>query len=222
MSSETPAGAAPTPLADVGDTGVGPAVPPPGEPPAKKGGGWKPLGELVATIVVAIAIAWIVQAYVVKPYRIPSASMEQTLKPGDRVLVARFIYDFTDPSRGDILVFHPPGVGDQPISGAKTEASVNYIKRLIGLPGETVEGRQGKVWICRAPRVGCRALVEPYVNGPTRDFGPITVPQGQYFMMGDNRDDSEDSREWGTLPQRNVLGEAFSTYWPPLRIGLLF
>jgi signal peptidase I len=166
---------------------------------------------------------YVVDGWVVKPYRIPSASMEPTLEEGDRVLVARFIYHLHDPERGDVIVFHPPGVGSAVERGASTEASVYFIKRVIGLPGETVEARHGHVEVCRARAVGCRTLHEPYLMPPgiVGDFGPVIVPQGQYFVMGDNRDDSDDSRDWGTLPRRNIIGEAFVIYWPLRRIGTL-
>ena len=177
----------------------------------------------LADALAALGLWWVANGWIVKPYRIPSASMEPTLRDGDRVLVARFIYHFHDPRRGDVIVFHPPGVGDQAIRGAKTEASVYFIKRIVGLPGETVEGRRHHVLICTAPNVGCHVLNEPYLTQPAvaAPFGPVTVPQGQYFMMGDNRSVSDDSRMWGTLPRSYIIGEAFATYWPPDRLRTL-
>jgi signal peptidase I len=199
--------------------GTGPPVPP---PPSKRRQ-INPVVELGLILLAALGLWWVANGWIVKPYRIPSASMEPTLRSGDRVLVARFIYRFHDPRRGDVIVFHPPGTGDQPIRGARTEASVYFIKRIVGLPGETVEGRGGRVEICSAPDVGCHALTEPYLaqQGKMNDFGPVRVPQGQYFMMGDNRAVSDDSRFWGTLPRQNIIGEAFATYWPPDRLRTL-
>ena len=164
-----------------------------------------------------------IDGWVVKPYRIPSASMVPTLKEGDRVLVSRFVYRLHDPRRGDVIVFHPPGTGDQPVRGATTPASVYFIKRVIGLPGETVAGRDGQVEVCDAPNVGCRFLHEPYLaeQRVVGDFGPITVPKDQYFVMGDNRADSDDSRDWGTVPRAYIIGEAFATYWPLDRLRTL-
>jgi signal peptidase I len=181
-----------------------------------------PLVELVLVLALAFGLAYLVQGWVVKPYRIPSASMEPTLEIGDMVLVNRFIYHLHPPRRGDIIVFHPPGHGDTPVRGATTEASVNYIKRIIGLPGETVQIRHGTVLICRAPHVGCHALHENYVaSHHYGNYPPYTVPAGDYFVLGDNRGNSDDSRVWGPLPRRNIIGEAFLIYWPLNRITTL-
>ena len=180
--------------------------------------------EYAVILVVALAVAFLLQAFVVKPYRIPSPSMVPTLDPGDRVLVARFLYHFTPPARGDIVVFKYP-----------LDPRVVFIKRVIGLPGDTLSLRNGHVY------VDGRQLSEPYVakvNGrpaPTQPAPPIAgstiaepwslnqpyrVPRGTYFMMGDNRLDSDDSRVWGTVPARDLIGKAFFIYWPVSRIGL--
>jgi signal peptidase I len=179
------------------------------------------LVELVAVVAVALGLTWLVQAYVVKSYRIPTGSMRTTVDEGDRVLAARFLGWFADPERGDVLVFHPPGVGDVPQRNARTQADVTFIKRVVGLPGETVQALDDRVLICSAPRVACHVLHEPYASGVTSDFGPITVPSGSYLVLGDNRQSSEDSRVWGTLPERNIIGTAFVRYWPPRRFGIL-
>jgi len=94
--------------------------------------------ELVVIILLALGLTWVVQQYIVKSYRVPSGSMRPTIDEGDRVLAARFLTWFSDPDRGDVIVFHPPGVGDVPQRGARTKASVTFIKRVVGLPGETV------------------------------------------------------------------------------------
>lgn len=182
-----------------------------------------PVLELLLILVAALGLWYVTNGWIVKPYRIPSASMEPTLRAGDRVLVARFMYRLQDPERGDIIVFHPPGVGNQPIRDAQTKADVYFIKRIIGLPGETVVGRNGAVEICKAPNRGCRTLDEPYLarNTGMTDFAPVTIPEDQYFMMGDNRAVSDDSRDWGTLPRGNIIGEAFATYWPLDRLRTL-
>jgi signal peptidase I len=177
--------------------------------------------ELVLVVAVALGLTWLVQQYIAKSYRIPTGSMRTTVDEGDRVLVARFLGWFADPERGDVLVFHPPGVGEVAQRGAGTQAHVTFIKRVVGLPGETVQGLGDHVLICKAPGVGCRVLKEPYVSGITGDFGPVTLPHGTYFMMGDNRQSSEDSRVWGPLAQRNIIGTAFVRYWPPRRFGML-
>lgn len=177
--------------------------------------------ELLGVVIVALGVTWLVQAYVVKSYRIPTGSMRTTVDEGDRVLAARFLGWFADPERGDVIVFHPPGIGDVAQRNAPTQARVTFIKRVVGLPGETVQGLNDRVLICSAPRVDCHVLREPYASGVTSDFGPITVPHDAYLVLGDNRQSSEDSRIWGTLPKRNIIGTAFVRYWPLSRFGIL-
>jgi signal peptidase I len=177
-----------------------------------------PIVDLLLTLVVAVLIAYGVQRFVVKPYRIPSQSMESTLHVGDRVLAVRFLYRFESPHRGEIVIFHPNGEGDQALDIPHV-ASVTFIKRLIGMPGDWVRGRQGHVQICKGPEgQGCRTLIEPYVSSPQADFAAVHVPAGHYFMMGDNRANSDDSRDWGTIAKSQMIGEAFAIYWPPDRI----
>ena len=185
--------------------------------------------ELVVVVALAFSAAYLVQWFVVKPYRIPSESMENTLMVGDRVLVARFWYRFSDVERGQIIVFHPPGRGDEVIDKAPTAAKdLNFIKRVVGLPGEWVGGFRRQVWICptrppdgRTPTAACTALNEPYTSSVQRRFSFQQVPPGRYFVMGDNRDNSDDSRVIGTIPRSWILGRAFVTYWPLTRIGSL-
>jgi signal peptidase I len=183
--------------------------------------------DWAVTIVGAVAIVLLVKAFVVNPYRIPSSSMEPTLhcaRPAsgcearfsDRVLANRFIYHLRDPRRGEIVVFDTPDA-----ARIKCGAGGTFVKRLIGLPGETVEVRlrrgEGYVFI------NGRQLGEPYIEPdrrPTESFGPVKVPANHYFMMGDNRSQSCDSREWGTVPRGNLIGEVFMTYWPPNRISV--
>jgi signal peptidase I len=183
--------------------------------------------DWVVTIAGAIAIVLAIKAWVVNPYRIPSSSMEPTLhcaqpahgceaRFSDRVLANRFIYHFRDPARGDIVVFETP-----PAARARCGAGGTFVKRLIGLPGERVELRleQGQSYVY----VDGRKLQEPYIGPKRRDSrGPETfqVPQGHYFMMGDNRSQSCDSREWGSVPRKNLIGKVFATYWPPNRISI--
>jgi signal peptidase I len=177
--------------------------------------------ELVVIVALALGLTWLVQQYTVKSYRVPTGSMRPTIDEGDRVLAARFLSWFADPERGDVIVFHPPGVGDVPQRDARTQASVTFVKRVVGLPGETLQAVGGQVLVCRAPGLACRTLREPYARSYTDDFGPVTVPRDAYFVLGDNRVSSEDSRIWGTLPMRNVIGTAFVRYWPPRRFGIL-
>jgi signal peptidase I len=202
---------------------VAPAPPSVRVPPRSRVSLRNPFIEILLVVMVALGATWAVQAYVVKPYRIPSLSMLPTLASGDRILALRLVYDFRDPHRGEVVVFHPPGRGDQPIRDARGEAHVTFVKRIIGLPGETVKIRYGKVVICAAPGKDCRQLGEPYLSGPPdlRSFGPYTVPSGEYFVLGDNRTDSDDSRIWGFLPRGNIVGKAVAIYWPLDRAGSL-
>jgi signal peptidase I len=179
--------------------------------------------DWVITIGGAILIVLVLKAWVVNPYRIPSSSMEPTLhcaRPAlgcearfsDRVLANRFIYHFRDPKRGEIIVFKTPG----PAPVCDTEqAGETFVKRLIGLPGETVTENDGYVSIDGRP------LKEPYIQPQRRDHqsGTWHVPRGSYFFMGDNRNQSCDSRTWGSVPRKNLIGEVFFVYWPPNRIG---
>jgi len=172
--------------------------------------------EYIVLAVVAVAVALLIQAFLVKPYRIPSASMEDTLLIGDRVLVDRITWRFSQPARGDIVVFHPPF--DGPV----------LIKRIIGLPGDEISLSGGFV------SINGRRLAEPYVRRidghqePSEPFSnglpwalqePFKVPAGSYFVMGDNRTDSGDSREFGPIKRAQFVGRAFARYWPPGRIG---
>jgi signal peptidase I len=185
--------------------------------------GWRLTIDWIVTIVGAIAIVLAIKAWVVNPYRIPSSSMEPTLhcaRPGsgcearfsDRVLANRFIYHFRRPHRGDIIVFKTP-----PQAVQRCGAGGTFVKRLIGLPGETWEERNGFVYI------DGKKLIEPYIKPDRRDIATSyparKIPPGNYFMMGDNRTQSCDSREWGPVPRKNLIGEVFAVYWPPNRIG---
>jgi signal peptidase I len=193
--------------------------PPPSPPSAFSRFRKNPIVDLLLTLVVAVVIAYAVQATIVKPYRIPSGSMERTFHIGDRVLAVRFLYHLEDPKRGDILIFHPNGIGDQALAGDHV-ASTTFTKRLIGLPGDWVRGVQGHVQICTGPSgKGCKTLNEPYVSSTQGDFAPVHVPDGHYFMMGDNREFSDDSRDWGTIARSQIIGRAFMTYWPPDRLS---
>jgi signal peptidase I len=177
--------------------------------------------DWIVTIAGAILIVLALKQWVVNPYRIPSSSMEPTLHcakpaPGcegsfsDRVLANRFLYDFEDPKRKQIIVFNTP-----PLAKVRCGAGGTFVKRLIGLPGETVSERDGYVFI------NGKELNEPYVQPARRDHESNTwhVPKGSYFFMGDNRNQSCDSRVWGAVPRKNLIGEVFFVYWPPNRIG---
>jgi signal peptidase I len=193
--------------------------------------GWRVAIDWVVTIVGAVAIVLAIKAWVVNPYRIPSSSMEPTLhcarpaagceaSTSDRVLANRFIYHFRDPKRGEIVVFKTPSLAKQECGSEGT-----FVKRLIGLPGEVWEERSGFVYI------NGKKLDESYIQPDRRDSqtlgladlpprGKYTrIPPDYYLMMGDNRNSSCDSRRWGLVPRKNLIGKVFATYWPPGRIS---
>jgi signal peptidase I len=183
---------------------------------------WRIAIDWLVTIAGAVAIVLAIKAWVVNPYRIPSSSMEPTLhcaRPGagceaslsDRVLANRFIYHFRSPHRKEIIVFNTPRKRTE----AACNASGTFVKRLIGLPGETVSERDGYLYI------NGKRLNEPYVRPGRRDHesGTWHVPKGHYFFMGDNRRQSCDSRRWGSVARSALIGEVFFTYWPPNRIS---
>jgi signal peptidase I len=188
--------------------------------------------ELALIIAVALGLALGIQAFLVKPYRIPSVSMEPTLTVGQRVLVNRIGNRFGDPKIGDIEVFHPPVGADQQQCGNHTtgdstpfpcnqpnpqQDSVNYIKRIVAGPGDKLAiDDQGRVIL--NGKLQKEPFIRPCAGGCAKPKA-ITVPAGHWFMMGDNRGESDDSRYWGPVPRSWIIGSAFATYWPPKRIG---
>ena len=201
---------------------------------AKKSGksGHNSLVELVIIVVVALGLALGIQAFLVKPFRIPSESMVPTLEVGQRVLVDRVSFRFSNPDRGDIVVFKPPhgadlnscGVrhpSDQPCPKETPERSdTNFIKRVVGLPGDHLKVLEGSVYINGKRQKESFARLDPEC-GTCNLPREITIPKDHSYMMGDNRGQSADSREWGPVPKKWMIGRAFMTYWPPGRIGLL-
>lgn len=200
------------------------------EKPKKSGA--SSLIELVVIVAVALGLALGIQAFLVKPYRIPSPSMEPTLDVGQRVLVNRIGNDFGDPEIGEIMVFHPPAgaetntCGGTPRRGqpcplpTKDKSDQNFIKRVVAGPGDRIAIRAGHVVL--NGKLQKESFIRPCAAGAECDFPtPIVVPKGHWFMMGDNRGESDDSRFWGPVPRDWFIGGAFATYWPPDRIGLL-
>lgn len=165
--------------------------------------------EWVVVLVGAVVVALVLRTFLFQAFWIPSESMEATLLKQDRVLVNKLSYELHDVHRGDVVVFRRPDEDQSEIR--------DLIKRVIGLPGETVEGREGSIYINGA------RLIEPYLDpaDEIRDFGPVEVPDGEYFMMGDNRDESYDSRFFGTVAEDRIVGRAFVLFWPFDRIGTL-
>jgi signal peptidase I len=175
------------------------------------------------TALIAIAMAIVVQSFVVKPYVIPSRSMADTLVPGQRVLVDRMVYRLRSVHRGDIIVFRCAQLADQVL-----------IKRVVGLPGDLLALDGGHLYVNGVQTGDAfvdkhNGLSEPTDPASPYDTGqpdapwslarPYRVPVGRYFVMGDNRTDSNDSRYWGTVPRSAIIGQAFFTYWPLGRIG---
>jgi len=190
--------------------------------------------ELVVIVVVALGLALAIQAFIVKPYRIPSSSMEPTLTIGQRVLVNRVGTHFSNPHVGEVVVFHPPKGADQNISSCRVavppgtlcdlpitkNSSTNFIKRVVAGPGDSIAIQNGHV--IRNGKPESDGYIAPCGGAATCTFPkPITIPPGYYFMMGDNRGQSFDSRYWGPIPLKWIVGGAFATYWPPKRIGFL-
>ena len=164
------------------------------------------LWEMVDSIAIALILAFLIRTFIIQPFYIPSGSMYPNLQPNDKVLVNKFIYYFAEPKRGEIMVFHYP-----------LDTKKDYIKRIVGLENGTVEVKDSQVYI------NGKVLNEPYLPQGLEygNFGPFKVPAGNYFMMGDNRPDSQDSRYWGSLDKKLIIGKATIVFWPPKRVMLL-
>jgi signal peptidase I len=181
--------------------------------------------EYVAVVAAAVLVALAVQAWLIKPYRIPSGSMLDTLRPGDRVLVNRVVYRLRDPHRGDVIVFRYP-----------EDPHLVFIKRVVGVPGDLLKVQNGRLYVNgrRAaepyvhhtggrldPTVAQAAIAGSSLHHPWSLSEPYRIPAGQFFVMGDNRTDSDDSRDWGTVPRSAIVGEGLATYWPLSRLRTL-
>lgn len=168
--------------------------------------------EYAKIIVIAVVLALLVRTYVAEARYIPSESMLPTLKIGDHLIIDKISFEIKGPKdiqRGDIVVFEPP-------AAAQSNDDIPFIKRVIGLPGETVSVKKGTVYINGEP------LNEPYIlEKPVVDFKPYTIPANAIFVMGDNRNHSNDSRYWGPLPVQNIIGKAQFRYFPFNEIGTL-
>ena len=158
----------------------------------------KELKSWVIIIILAFATAFVVRTYIVQPYRIEMTSMVSTLYPNDLVMVDKISYKLHAPRRGDVVILIPP-----------TDSKSKYIKRVIGLPGETIAIRNDKVYINGKP------LNEPYIHSPMmQNYPEKKIPEGYVFVMGDNRSVSLDSRYFGPVPIKSIVGKAFCVYWP--------
>ena len=211
--------------------------------------------EFAVTLCMAVILALGIQAWLIKPYKIPSASMEPTLEIGERILVNRLAYRFGDPSVGDVIVFNPPAGAKTPFSATCGEPhstemvcamptperydKETFVKRIVAGPGDRIRVIHGQAVVngevdpaandsaVKEPSpLGCGMPVPPSKwedvpsDGSCNFTKPVTVPQGYYFMMGDNRNGSNDSRFWGPVPREWIIGKVFATYWPPDKIGL--
>jgi len=215
------------------------AAPPPrqqeedgGETTAGKGGRqgfWRGLLETLVILVIAAFVALLLQSFFFKAFMIPSSSMSQTLQIGDRVMVERVSYYFRKPHRGDIIVFRYPPKEPAAMNTRNLfywpfeqigetlhlthRGTTPYVKRVVATEGETVELRKGKLY------VNGKKINEKYIVDDGSDFGPVQVPKGMLFAMGDNRPNSRDSRFWGFVPIRSVIGRAVLRWWPLSRFG---
>ncbi len=155
--------------------------------------------EFLEMVVIAVILAVIIKTFVAGNYYIPSGSMEPTVITNDKVIVTHFSYWLSEPKRGDVIVFEYP-----------EDTTKDYIKRCIGLPGETIAFKDSKLY------VNGELVEEPYLPEGLvfDDYGPVTVPDNSYFMCGDNRNHSADSRVWGFLPDELIIGKAQVVYWP--------
>ncbi len=165
--------------------------------------------EFVDSGLIALVLVFLViRPFVVQAFYIPSGSMRPTLVEDDKILVSKFIYRFREPQRGDVIVFKAP---PQAASDEK-----DFIKRLVGLPGDVLEVRDGTLYVNGQPQQ------EPYTaEPPLYDMPPVVVEPGKVFVMGDNRNDSNDSHTWGQLDEKRIRGKAFAVFWPVSRIGLI-
>ncbi len=159
--------------------------------------------EYAQVFLLAFIIYFVVDYAILARVRVEEVSMRPTIMPGDRALVSKLAYRFNDPERGEVVVFHSP-----------TEKA-DYIKRVIGIPGDTIEINDGVV------RVNGLVLDEPYLAESPRYAGNWTVPEDSLFVLGDNRNQSSDSHEWGYIPDYSIIGKAFMVYWPPSEIKVL-
>ena len=171
---------------------------------------WQQVRENLQILVIALALALLIRAFVAEPRYIPSDSMLPTLEVGDRLVVEKVSYHFRPPAAGEIVVFDPP----QQLQIQGYDKDQAFIKRVIGTPGQTIQVQNGKVYRDNVP------LQENYIaEPPNYQMEAVRVPENYLFVMGDNRNNSNDSHVWGFLPQENVIGHACYRFWPFSRIG---
>ncbi|MEA5576810.1 signal peptidase I [Anabaena sp. UHCC 0451] len=175
----------------------------------KTWGAWQ---ENFTLIAIALTLALLIRTFIAEPRLIPSESMYPTLQTGDRLVVEKVSYRFHPPTIGDIVVFQSP----PELQRRGYDKNQAFIKRVIGMPGEVISVANGKVFLNGQP------IPEDYIaEPPNQPFPPVKIPEDQFFVMGDNRNDSNDSRYWGFLPRQNLIGRATFRFWPLDRIGLI-
>jgi len=173
---------------------------------------WRSQQENIRLIAIALILALLIRVFIAEPRYIPSDSMIPTLHTGDRLVVEKVSYWFHPAKQGDIVVFNPPAQ----LQSMGYRQSQVFIKRVIGQPGETVSVKNGRVY------VDGRSLLEDYIaEPPAYQLNSVKVPAGTYFVMGDNRNDSNDSHVWGFLPQQNIIGRAVFRFFPLDRVGFI-
>jgi signal peptidase I len=179
---------------------------------SKWGNLWRSQKDNILTILVAILLAFVIRSFVAESRYIPSPSMVPTLYPGDRIVVEKLSYRLRDPQPQDVVVFYPPSQ----LQVAGYPADQAFIKRVIAVAGQTVQVHQGRVYIDKQP------LSEPYIaEPPAYEMPVVKVPADMLFVMGDNRNNSNDSHVWGFLPKANVIGRANIRFWPLGQVGFM-
>lgn len=176
---------------------------------SRSGGSWR---ENLTLIAIALCLAFLIRTFIAEPRYIPSESMVPTLNTGDRLVVEKVSYRLHPPQYGDIVVFQPP----EELQRRGYPKDQAFIKRIIGQPGEVISVESGKVYLNGKP------LEEKYIAELAKlPFPPVKIPTDEFFVMGDNRNDSNDSRYWGFLPKENIIGRAVFRFWPFDRFGLI-
>lgn len=161
------------------------------------------LKDALETLLLTLVLFLVINVFTVR-YEVQSVSMEPTLHEGQYLIIFKLAYRLHPPERGDIIVLHPPN---------SAEDAIPYIKRLMGLPGDHIEIHDGRVWI------NGQALNEPYISGPPTYTGSWVLGADQYFVLGDNRNNSSDSHAWGAITEEDIIGKAIFRYWPLRKIG---